>query len=64
MEQKLAEFRAQREADNAVKNSLNPKQTVDTQPETTSTSANQRTREKVDSTRDSAQTSPTKVRQD
>lgn len=64
MEQKLAEFRARREAENTAKNSLNPKQTVETQPETTSTSANQRTRGKVENTRDSAQTSPTKVEQD
>lgn len=64
MEQKLAEFRARRQAENAIKKEkivapLNQAEPVDTGPETTSTSD----REKLENTRESPQTSPTKVRQ-
>lgn len=62
MEQKLAEFRARRQAENAVKNErivapLKQAETVDTRPETTSTSGSGR----VEIARDSPQTLPTKV---
>lgn len=60
MEQKLAEFRARRQA---VKNEkivapLNQAEPEDTRPETTSTSD----RGKLENTRNSPQTSPRKVR--
>ncbi|TWW68720.1 SAYSvFN domain-containing protein 1 [Takifugu flavidus] len=68
MEQKLAEFRARRQAENAVKNetfaaSLNPEETVDTQPESTSASEGEGSRGTVGGTRGPGQT-PAKDRSD
>lgn len=70
MEQKLAEFRARRQAENAVKNEkivapLNQAETVDTRPETTSEGVRSGSDRggSVENTRDSSQTLPTKVRQ-
>lgn len=62
MEQKLAEFRARRQAKNTVHNEkttvapLNQAEKVDARPETTSSD-----RGRVENTIDSPQTSPTKV---
>lgn len=71
MEQKLAEFRARRQAENAVKNEkivapLNQAETVDTRPETTSEGVRSGSDRggSVENTRDSSQTSPTKDRGD
>lgn len=66
MEQKLAEFRARRQAENAVKNktiaaSLNPEEPVDTQPESISASGGEGSRGTVGDTRDQT---PAKVSPD
>lgn len=63
MEEKLAEFRARRQAEHVVKNKKivappNQAETVDTRAQTTSTSD----RRRVENTRDSPQTLPTEVR--
>lgn len=68
MEQKLAEFRARRQVENAVKNkmfgaSLNPEETVDTQLESTPASEGEGSRGTVGDTRGPGQT-PAKVSQD
>lgn len=68
MEQKLAEFRARRQAENAVENkafasSLNPEESVDTQPESTSASEGEGSRGTVGGTRGPGQT-PAKVSRD
>ncbi|XP_076612439.1 SAYSvFN domain-containing protein 1 [Chaetodon auriga] len=61
MEQKLAEFRARRRAENAVK--MTEADTA-AQTETTPTTDSQQTEEKTGSSRDSVQSSPQKDRSD
>lgn len=67
MEQKLAEFRARRQAENAVKNktlaaSPNPEETVDTEPESRAASEGEGSRGPVGDTRAPGQT-PAQVSQ-